>query len=130
MGSSKVSEIRPPEPIPRHMGGSLILGRGGYQEEVHVIFKQFNMKPRIRFVGDHIDTALGMVKEGLGSIVTTKGAILSLPKEVKSLVLMWTETRTIMTIRFSHNSSEFSLAEDLFYQYIFYFYIILLFISW
>lgn len=68
--------------IPHLEGENLILGRGGYQEEVHAIFKEFNMKPKIRFVVDHIDTALSMVKEGLGSIVTTKGAISSLPKQV------------------------------------------------
>jgi DNA-binding transcriptional LysR family regulator len=61
---------------------NLILGRGGYDLQVHAIFKEYNMKPMIRFVVDHIDTALSMVKEGLGIIVTTKGAIFSLPEQV------------------------------------------------
>lgn len=61
---------------------NLILGRGGYDVQVHAIFKEYHMKPKVRFVVDHIDTALSMVKEGLGIIVTTKGAILSFPEQV------------------------------------------------
>ncbi|WP_336783660.1 LysR family transcriptional regulator [Paenibacillus illinoisensis] len=68
--------------IPDLKSENLILGRGGYDVQVHAIFKEYKMKPRVRFVVDHIDTALSMVQEGLGLIVTTKGAISSLPEKV------------------------------------------------
>ncbi|MDQ0656153.1 LysR family transcriptional regulator [Paenibacillus sp. W2I17] len=68
--------------IPDLDGENLILGRGGYDVQVHAIFKEFNLKPKVRFVVDHLDTALSMVREGLGSIVTTKGALSSLPEQV------------------------------------------------
>ncbi|MDY8094910.1 LysR family transcriptional regulator substrate-binding protein [Paenibacillus polymyxa] len=68
--------------IPDLEGENLIFGRGGYEVQVHSIFKEFKMKPKVRFVVDHLDTALSMVKEGLGSIVTTKGALSSLPELV------------------------------------------------
>ena len=63
-------------------GENLLLGRGGYDEQVHTIFKEYKMKPKVRFVLDQIETGLSMVQEGLGIIVTTKGAISSLPERV------------------------------------------------
>lgn len=68
--------------IPDLEGEHLILGRGGYEVQVHALFKEFKMKPHVRFVVDHLDTALSMVKEGLGIIITTKGALSSLPDQV------------------------------------------------
>ncbi|MCG7376470.1 LysR family transcriptional regulator [Paenibacillus sp. ACRSA] len=68
--------------IPELEGENLILGRGGYEAPVHAIFNEFKMKPKVRFVVDHLDTALSMVKEDLGIIITTRGALSSLPEQV------------------------------------------------
>jgi DNA-binding transcriptional LysR family regulator len=60
----------------------IIIGRGGYELQIHSLFKDLNLKPKVRFVIDYIDTALCMVQEGLGITITTKKNILSLPKDV------------------------------------------------
>jgi len=63
---------------------SLIIGRGGYEVQIYAIFKEFNMKPEVRFVVEQIETAVSMVQEGLGSVITTKGALSALPEHVVS----------------------------------------------
>jgi len=68
--------------IPDLQGEDIILGRGGYEVQVHDLFKEFNLKPQVRFEVDYIDTALSMVQEGLGITITTKKNILSLPEQV------------------------------------------------
>ncbi len=68
--------------IPDLQGEDILLGRGGYELQIHVLFKDFKLNPKVRFVVDHIDTALSMVQEGLGIIITTKKNILSLPEQV------------------------------------------------
>ncbi|MFE3893266.1 LysR family transcriptional regulator [Priestia sp. YIM B13446] len=68
--------------IPDLQDEDIILGRGGYEVQVHDLFKDFNLKPQVRFEVDYIDTALSMVQEGLGITITTKKNILSLPEQV------------------------------------------------
>ncbi|PFB05899.1 LysR family transcriptional regulator [Priestia megaterium] len=68
--------------IPDLQDEAIILGRGGYEVQVHDLFKDFNLKPQVRFEVDYIDTALSMVQEGLGITITTKKNILSLPERV------------------------------------------------
>ncbi|MGE7718122.1 LysR family transcriptional regulator [Priestia megaterium] len=68
--------------IPDLQGEDIILGRGGYEVQVHDLFKDFKLKPQIRFEVDYIDTALSMVQEGLGITITTKKNIMSLPEQV------------------------------------------------
>ncbi|MEK5406648.1 LysR family transcriptional regulator [Paenibacillus sp. FSL W8-0439] len=62
----------------------LIIGRGGYEVQVYAIFKECNMKPHVRFVIEQIETAISMVQEGLGSVITTQGALPALPEYVVS----------------------------------------------
>jgi DNA-binding transcriptional LysR family regulator len=68
--------------IPDLQDEDIILGRGGYEVQIHDLFKDFNLKPHVRFEVDYIDTALSMVQEGLGITITTKKNILSLPEQV------------------------------------------------
>jgi DNA-binding transcriptional LysR family regulator len=68
--------------IPDLQNEEIILGRGGYELHVHSLFKEYQLNPQVRFVVDHIDTALSMVQEGLGITITTKKNILSLPGQV------------------------------------------------
>ncbi|MDR7242790.1 LysR family transcriptional regulator [Priestia megaterium] len=68
--------------IPDLQDEDIILGRGGYEVQVHDLFKDFNLKPQVRFEVDYIDTALSMVQEGLGITISTKKNILSLPEQV------------------------------------------------
>lgn len=68
--------------IPDLQDEDIIIGRGGYEVQIHSLFKDFNLKPKVRFVIDYIDTALCMVQEGLGITITTKKNILSLPENV------------------------------------------------
>ncbi len=62
----------------------LIIGRGGYEVQVYAIFKACNMKPCVRFVLEQIETGISMVQEGLGSVITTLGALPALPEYVVS----------------------------------------------
>ncbi|MBY4604694.1 LysR family transcriptional regulator [Bacillus inaquosorum] len=68
--------------IPDLQDEDIIIGRGGYEVQIHSLFKDFKLKPKVRFVIDYIDTALCMVQEGLGITITTKKNILSLPENV------------------------------------------------
>ncbi|WP_250193131.1 LysR family transcriptional regulator [Bacillus velezensis] len=68
--------------IPDLQDEDILLGRGGYELQIHSLFKDFKLKPKVRFVIDYIDTALCMVQEGLGITITTKKNILSLPENV------------------------------------------------
>ncbi|MDZ5721851.1 LysR family transcriptional regulator, partial [Bacillus sp. SXabc123] len=68
--------------IPDLQDEDIIIGRGGYEVQIHSLFKDFKLKPNVRFVIDYIDTALCMVQEGLGITITTKKNILSLPENV------------------------------------------------
>lgn len=68
--------------IPDLQHEDIIIGRGGYELQILSLFKDLNLKPKIRFVIDYIDTALCMVQEGLGITITTKKNILSLPEDV------------------------------------------------
>lgn len=68
--------------IPDLQEEEIILGRGGYELQIHSLFKEYQLNPQVRFVVDQIDTALSMVKEGLGITITTKKNILSLPDQV------------------------------------------------
>ncbi|AUJ78801.1 LysR family transcriptional regulator [Bacillus siamensis] len=68
--------------IPDLQDEDILLGRGGYEVQIHSLFKDFKLKPNVRFVIDYIDTALCMVQEGLGITITTKKNILSLPENV------------------------------------------------
>ncbi|ANF98819.1 hypothetical protein AR543_14030 [Paenibacillus bovis] len=68
--------------IPDLQKEQIILGRGGYEAQVDALFKEYNIKPNIRFVVDHLDTALSMIQEELGITITTKGAISSLPEHI------------------------------------------------
>ncbi len=62
----------------------LIIGRGGYEVQVYALFKEANMKPHVRFVLEQIETGISMVQEGLGSVITTQGALPVLPDYVVS----------------------------------------------
>jgi DNA-binding transcriptional LysR family regulator len=70
--------------IPDLQDEDIILGRGGYDVQIHDLFKVFKLKPKVRFEVNYIDTALSMVQEGLGITITTKKNILSLPEQVVS----------------------------------------------
>ncbi|WP_431088832.1 LysR family transcriptional regulator [Paenibacillus sp. 8b26] len=100
--------------IPDLEGENLILGRGGYEVQVHAIFKEFKMKPKVRFVVDHLDTALSMVKEGLGIIVTTRGALSSMPEQV---ILRELKPRMFRDINIAvPDINDISKATDVFIQ--------------
>jgi DNA-binding transcriptional LysR family regulator len=68
--------------IPDLQGEDILLGRGGYDLRVHALFKDYKLNPKVRFVVDQIDTALSMVQEGLGIVITSKKSIMSLPEQV------------------------------------------------
>lgn len=68
--------------IPDLQGEEIILGRGGYELQIQSLFQDYKLTPKVRFVVDHIDTALSMVQEGLGITITTQQNILSLPDQV------------------------------------------------
>ncbi len=73
--------------IPDLQGEEIILGRGGYELQIQSLFQDYKLNPKVRFVVDHIDTALSMVQEGLGITITTQQNILSLPDQVVFLEL-------------------------------------------
>lgn len=68
--------------IPDLQGEDILIGKGGYEVQVHALFKEYNLTPKVRFEMDYIETGLSMIQEGLGIIITTKKNIWSLPDQV------------------------------------------------
>ncbi|MGW6163616.1 LysR family transcriptional regulator [Bacillus altitudinis] len=68
--------------IPDLQGEDMLIGKGGYEVQVHALFKGYNVTPKVRFETDYIETGLSMIQEGLGITITTKKNILSLPDQV------------------------------------------------
>jgi len=68
--------------IPDLQGEDLLIGKGGYEVQVHALFKEYNLTPKVRFEMDYIETGLSMIQEGLGITITTKKNIWSLPDQV------------------------------------------------
>ncbi|MGG3498366.1 LysR family transcriptional regulator [Peribacillus simplex] len=68
--------------IPDLQGEDILIGKGGYEVQVHALFKEYNLTPKVRFEMDYIETGLSMIQEGLGITITTKKNIWSLPDQV------------------------------------------------
>ncbi|MED4256645.1 LysR family transcriptional regulator [Priestia megaterium] len=68
--------------IPDLQGENILIGKGGYEVQVHALFKEYNLTPKVRFEMDYIETGLSMIQEGLGITITTKKNIWSLPDQV------------------------------------------------
>lgn len=68
--------------IPDLQGEEILIGKGGYEMQIHTLFKEYNLTPNIRFEMEYIETALSMIQEGLGITITTKKNIWSLPDQV------------------------------------------------
>ena len=68
--------------IPDLQGEDILIGKGGYEVQVHALFKEYNLTPKVRFEMDYIETGLSMIQEGLGITITTKNNIWSLPNQV------------------------------------------------
>jgi len=68
--------------IPDLQGEDILIGKGGYEVQVHALFKDYNLTPKVRFEMDYIETGLSMIQEGLGITITTKKNIWSLPDQV------------------------------------------------
>ncbi|GLF90669.1 putative HTH-type transcriptional regulator YvbU [Bacillus safensis] len=68
--------------IPDLQGEDILMGKGGFEVQVHDLFKEYNVTPKVRFETDYIETGLSMIQEGLGITITTKKNILSLPDQV------------------------------------------------
>ena len=68
--------------IPDLQGEDILIGKGGYEVQVHALFKEYNLTPKVRFEMDYIETGLSMIQEGLGITITTKNNIWSLPDQV------------------------------------------------
>ncbi|UOE62254.1 LysR family transcriptional regulator [Priestia filamentosa] len=100
--------------IPDLQGENIILGRGGYEVQVHALFKDYNLTPQVRFEVDHIETGLSMIQEGLGITITTKKNILSLPEQVVFLELKPNTFREISIA--VPNMKDISKATDVFIQ--------------
>ncbi len=68
--------------IPDLQGEDILMGKGGYEVQVHDLFKKYNLTPKVRFEMEYIETGLSMIQEGLGITITTKKNIWSLPDQV------------------------------------------------
>ncbi len=68
--------------IPDLQDEDILIGKGGYEVQVHALFKEYNLTPKVRFEMDYIETGLSMIQEGLGIIITTKKNIWTLPDQV------------------------------------------------
>jgi len=68
--------------IPDLQGEEILIGKGGYEMQIHTLFKEYNLTPNIRFEMEYIEIALSMIQEGLGITITTKKNIWSLPDQV------------------------------------------------
>lgn len=68
--------------IPDLQGEDILIGKGGYEVQVHALFKEYNLTPKVRFEMDYIETGLSMIQERLGITITTKKNIWSLPDQV------------------------------------------------
>lgn len=68
--------------IPDLQGEDILIGKGGYEVQVHALFKEYNLTPKVRFEMDSIETGLSMIQERLGITITTKKNIWSLPDQV------------------------------------------------
>lgn len=58
----------------------MLLVKGGYEIPIYNLFEQAGLKVNTKFIVHHLDTALSMVNEGLGIVITTGRSILFLPE--------------------------------------------------
>lgn len=68
--------------IPDLQGEDILIGKCGYEVQIHALFNEYNLTPKVRFEMDYIETGLSMIQEGLGITITTKQNIWWLPDQV------------------------------------------------
>lgn len=68
--------------IPDLQDENILMGKGGYEEQIYTLFREHNLTPKVRFEMEYIETGLSMIQEELGITITTKKNIWSLPDQV------------------------------------------------
>ena len=58
--------------IPDLQSEDILIGKGGYEVQIHNLFKEYNLSPKVRFEMEYIETGLSMIQEDLGITITTK----------------------------------------------------------
>ncbi|MEW4286071.1 LysR family transcriptional regulator [Priestia koreensis] len=68
--------------IPDLQDEDILIGKCGYEVQIHTLFNEYNLTPKVRFEMDYIETGLSMIQEGMGITITTKQNIWWLPDQV------------------------------------------------